>query len=365
MPFESLDALRAAAARALTLMDEHHLPVTPANFTVWQTYALGSNPALASTIDVLLSNRQPITDDTLREIEEQFFGVSKTVASIHTVGEKLRNELSQLTAVLSKAGDETAAYGATLSAASGELNAQASGGAVKAIIESLISATQLMESQSRALQSQVHSSHDEVTRLKERIEAVHREALTDPLTGLANRKAFDLELRQAMTQAMESGGPLTLIMADVDHFKLFNDTWGHQTGDQVLRLVARSLKDNIKGRDTAARYGGEEFAVILPETALENGRIVGEQIRRMVESRKIVKKSTGEDMGTITLSLGCAIFEPGEGVSDLIQRADACLYAAKRSGRNKVVVETDIDVASVLGDSSSARSAKIARAANG
>jgi diguanylate cyclase len=132
---------------------------------------------------------------------------------------------------------------------------------------------------------------------------------------------------------------LSLLMCDIDHFKNFNDTWGHQTGDQVLRLVANCLSENVKGRDTAARYGGEEFCVIVRGSPLDAAVTLANQIRTAVQSKKLVKKSTGDILGTITISIGAAEFGPGEGAASLIQRADACLYGAKSAGRNCVKSE--------------------------
>jgi diguanylate cyclase len=135
-------------------------------------------------------------------------------------------------------------------------------------------------------------------------------------------------------------------MTDIDHFKNFNDTWGHLTGDQVLRLVAMSLKQNVKGQDVAARYGGEEFAVILPNTVLRAALTVGDHIRRAVMSKELMKRSTGQNLGRVTISLGCATAHKGDTAQSLIARADACLYAAKRNGRNRVICETDPEFAS-------------------
>jgi diguanylate cyclase len=135
--------------------------------------------------------------------------------------------------------------------------------------------------------------------------------------------------------------PVTLLLCDIDHFKIFNDSWGHQTGDQVLRLVASCLSDNTKGRDTAARYGGEEFAVLLRGTGLEAATRVADQIRQTVETKKLVKKSTGEVLGTITISIGVAQFAPGESADAVIRRADSCLYSAKNHGRNLVIHQDD------------------------
>jgi diguanylate cyclase len=132
-----------------------------------------------------------------------------------------------------------------------------------------------------------------------------------------------------------------MLMFDIDHFKSFNDNYGHLTGDQVLRLVALSLKQTIKGQDIIARYGGEEFAVVLPNTGLRQALSVADNIRRAVMSRELKKKSTGEILGRVTISVGVSTLQPGDDIYTLIERADLCLYAAKRNGRKRVICETD------------------------
>jgi diguanylate cyclase len=144
-----------------------------------------------------------------------------------------------------------------------------------------------------------------------------------------------------MAKARNAGEPLVLLMVDIDLFKRFNDTHGHQVGDQVLRLVARTLTDCVRGGDLPARYGGEEFAVILPRTTLVNSRPIGERIRTTLAARKIVRRNTGEALGGITVSLGAALYRVGESADTLIQRADSALYSAKKQGRNRLVLETD------------------------
>jgi diguanylate cyclase len=140
---------------------------------------------------------------------------------------------------------------------------------------------------------------------------------------------------------------MALLLCDIDHFKAFNDNWGHQTGDQVLRLVASCLSESVKGRDTAARYGGEEFAVLLRGTGLEDATLVAEQIRETVENKKLVKKSTGDVLGSITISIGVAEFGADEAADSVIRRADACLYGAKQHGRNLVVNQNDSRMAAL------------------
>jgi diguanylate cyclase len=148
-----------------------------------------------------------------------------------------------------------------------------------------------------------------------------------------------------MDEAYTRQEPLSLMMTDVDQFKKFNDTYGHLTGDQVLRLVAMSVRQNIKGQDIAARYGGEEFAVVLPNTVLRSATTVADHIRRAVMTKELMKRSTGEHLGRVTISIGVAQLRRNDTVQSLIERADTCLYAAKRSGRNRVICETDPEVA--------------------
>jgi diguanylate cyclase len=208
-------------------------------------------------------------------------------------------------------------------------------------VSRLIASTREVEAQNRRLEAQLTESKQELDTLHSSLEAIRYESLTDQLTTLANRKHFDQSLERALYEARDTGQPLSLLFADIDHFKRFNDTFGHQTGDQVLRLVALSLKQNVKGQDIACRYGGEEFAVILPRTPLNSAWVVGEHIRQAVAAKELIKRSTGENLGRVTVSIGISAYRPGDTDLTLIERADSCLYSAKNSGRNRVVIETD------------------------
>ncbi len=146
-----------------------------------------------------------------------------------------------------------------------------------------------------------------------------------------------------MTASERDSTPLSLILCDVDHFKKFNDTWGHHIGDQVLKFVASVLEKNTKGKDSVARYGGEEFAIALPNTGIDNAEKLAEQIRIEISRRKLVSKTTNEDLGSITMSFGVAEFYPGATADGLLQDADSALYRAKTAGRNMVVIhETEV-----------------------
>jgi diguanylate cyclase len=332
----------AFARQALAWMHDRNIPPTPENFELVYVYVGVENAELKRTVDGLLANGCKFEPSVMSILHQRYFRAPRDDDAVVHVGEQMTEELDSILQMLETASRDQSAYGRTLSKASGELGGGAMPEiAVKTLIDQVVNATRTMEARSKLLEQQLHSSSREVTDLKERLESMRRETLTDQLTGIANRKAFDAELDEAIERAQEAGEPLSLLMCDIDHFKKFNDTWGHQTGDQVLRLVASCLTENVKGRDTAARYGGEEFAVILPLTTLEDARGLADQIRAKVESKKLVKKSTGDILGVITISAGVALLKQGETGTELIRRADACLYSAKHRGRNRVVSEGD------------------------
>jgi diguanylate cyclase len=216
---------------------------------------------------------------------------------------------------------------------------------LRAIVEGLVQTAKEMEVSNQKLEARLNASKAEINELQVNLEAVRTESLTDPLTQLANRKFFDVTVEAAIAEARDRNEALSLMMTDIDHFKTFNDSFGHLTGDQVLRLVAMSVKQNVKGQDTAARYGGEEFAVVLPNTVLRSAITVADHIRRAVMTKELMKRSTGEHLGRVTVSIGVATLHKNDTPQTLIERADACLYAAKRHGRNRVMCETDPEVA--------------------
>lgn len=329
------------AKRALLLMGDHKLAATPQNYALWFTYVVGEVKALTQALDERLRAGTAITQEECDTLYEAHLSNRAAEDAMLELGDGVTKELDNVQALLQAASRDTSNYGETLEGVSGQLAKAGDASLVKVVLNNLVTATRSMASRSRKLEERLNQSKDEVERLKESIETVRTEARTDPLTALPNRKAFDEAFQRAIENAMLSGEPLSLLFGDIDKFKTFNDTWGHQTGDQVLRLVAHCLKENVRGRDMAARYGGEEFAVILPASTLQMASDAAERIRASVESKRVMKRSTGEDLGTITMSLGVAVYRKGEGAADLIKRADECLYAAKRAGRNRVMTEAD------------------------
>lgn len=173
-------------------------------------------------------------------------------------------------------------------------------------------------------------------------ETLQNQSIRDPLTGLYNRRYMEEFLSQELIRSFRAQKPLSIIMLDVDHFKIFNDTFGHEAGDLVLQELARFLKKNIRGSDVPCRYGGEELTLILPDAPLEVASQRAEILRQGV--KHLAVKQRGQFLGSITLSLGVACFpEHGVNASAVLGAADAALYRAKREGRDQVVVFSGSD----------------------
>ena len=317
----------------------------PRNYEIWYVYATGYNSQLNKVINETLAHNGKLTEADLEQIYETYLSHIKITDRIDKVGARVIGEIDDVIELIGEALAMSATYTDTLSGANEKLAAATDREQVMSVVASLVKTTDDMRDTNKVLEKQLALSKIEIDNLQHSLEAIRTESLTDPLTGLGNRKYFDRSLEGAVATAQTSGEPLSLLLFDIDYFKSFNDSYGHLTGDQVLRLVGMSLKQSIKGQDITARYGGEEFAVVLPNTALRQALTVADHIRRAVMSKELKKKSTGEILGRVTISVGVSMLKPGDDTDSLIERADACLYAAKRAGRNRVICEADPEYA--------------------
>jgi diguanylate cyclase len=180
------------------------------------------------------------------------------------------------------------------------------------------------------LQERLAQAAERISVLEQTLSQATRDALTDGLTGLANRRAFDAALRDASALGARD---VSLLLLDIDHFKVINDTYGHQAGDEALRLMAQSIAGIVRHTDLAARYGGEEFAVLLPSTGRAGALSLAEALRAGIAARRL-------DLGagppvSLTVSVGGASFEPGETAAAWVARADVALYLSKQAGRDR------------------------------
>lgn len=331
------------ALEALRRIAETGLPANPHTFTIWYVYLTGRDPGFNEMFDYLLNSGQLQSEKRIEQLYARSIAfevgdeLSSRDAALYEASAQVERTVDEVLDLLRNAGTDTARYGEVLAGIGGELEA-ASGEQVRRVVTGLLDETRRMAERSKDVEDSLAASNAEIADLREKIAVISNEAMTDALTGLRNRKAFDEALNEQSMSAREAGEPLALLILDIDHFKKFNDTYGHPLGDEVIRLVGGCLTDCTKGRDIACRYGGEEFAVILPATDLDGAATVAEQIRGTVAGKKITRKRTNETLGTITLSIGAAEWRPSEPLDEWVQRADDALYQAKQGGRNRVEV---------------------------
>lgn len=330
---------REYADKAIECMRTRNIAPHPNNFTIWYSYASGEHPDLAQVIDILIDNNQEFTEERNASVFHKFCANPFEALPMHMIAEKMESELSAVMALLQQAGDSAAQCGDSIEQATAQVGSVRRTEDLIALLNAILTQTRAMSKQSRDVEGQLRRSWAECSHLKEELAGARQEAMTDALTGLSNRKMFDFALREHAMEAMETGEPLSVLLLDIDHFKAFNDTYGHNVGDQVLKLLATVLRHTCKGQDTPARYGGEEFGVILPRTTVHDAARLAESIRCRVAGKTVIHRKTGDQLGRVQVSIGVAGFVFGEPLRQLVERADRALYTAKRTGRNRVVVE--------------------------
>jgi diguanylate cyclase len=329
------DAYRLAR-KALEAMVQHRVWPTPQNYELWLMYLADPQSELASEIDRLSASGEPFTEIVCESLASRYLPQSNLSGALKDAGDQLSRELDMVSKAIHAAHLSNEAYGSTLADAGAELQ-NANPGALRKLVAGLTDATRKAELQSKVLQQRLQESTSEVVKLRDHLAEVRRDAVTDALTGLGNRKAFDEALEHALALTRRTGKPTSLAVLDIDHFKRFNDTWGHQTGDQVLRYIGSVLTRVCEHPPRfAARYGGEEFALIFPGESSGQVNTLLQDVLEEVASRMLRRRSTNEELGSITVSIGLAELKPKETASDFIERADAALYASKRTGRNRL-----------------------------
>ena len=335
------DRVMSVAEKAMHAMAQHRVPPTPNNFRVWFKYALGTPVALKRAIDILIGNKRKFDAAVNRDL-------FVTYVESHTLDDEAASDASQqLHAVLASAKQfltTAIADNRSQIKAIGEVAGRSETGIdPRLLIESLMAELAKATSRATKLESGFVEKTRELDTIRDSLSKSERHARTDTLTGLPNRRALDEFFRAAQIEAMEQGEPLSILLIDIDHFKTFNDSFGHGVGDQVLRLIAKVLRERVREIDLPARYGGEELIAVLPGADLATCEAVAERICRSIAECRITRRSTGEMLPGITVSIGVAQFRPGESMSDLVERFDRALYLAKKTGRNRVVNENAVN----------------------
>lgn len=338
-PHRGAETTLPIAKAALNRIETLSLPADPPNFELWYIYARGLDPSLNAEINGLIAASGCLTEEELEDLHRRHLASRRSAALLSDTARHLSTEIQDVVGMIGTAIATSAEFNQHLGAGIADLGKSSDPEDIRRAVEALIKAARTLGERNQSLEMQLGTARKRAEELERNVEMIRLETATDPLTQLANRRYFDDAFIRLEAAAKRQGAPLTLLMADVDHFKRINDSFGHPTGDQVLRVVAMNIKACLREEDVAARYGGEEFAVILPNADRASAQVIAERIRTSVGGRDLAKRSTKESLGRVSISLGLAQLRPDETIPDLVERADKCLYVAKRLGRDRVVCD--------------------------
>ncbi|MBL3590230.1 MAG: GGDEF domain-containing protein [gamma proteobacterium endosymbiont of Lamellibrachia anaximandri] len=320
--------------QAISLLSQHKIPPSPMNFRMGYDYVVGKDKELATAFNEIISQPEELSEENLWEMYRRLF--IQDERALEKTRQELRHIIGNIQGEFERTGGNLPSYSKTLDHFADILTTSVSPEVMAVEVQKVLDNTRSVEQSQHQFESKMSNIMTEMELLRKEMEQIKEESLIDALTGISNRKAFDTTLEDTIQTAREEKTAFCLLLADIDHFKKFNDTYGHLVGDKVLRFVGLTLKRCLKGQDMAARYGGEEFAVILPQTALGGAIIAAEQIRKAVSSGELKDKRTNQGYGKVTISIGIAQFYMNGSPDELIQSADKALYLAKERGRNRV-----------------------------
>lgn len=323
--------------KTIQFIGQHNVTAIPINYTVSYEYCRGEHILLRQAIDQAINNKQPITDGVM----QRWFDTFLLGYDLKALGESqldLNKIASQLARTTTQAEENVIQFDHSLKECKSGLSEASSSASLASIVSALLTSTTSMQVAMEQMKQQITASQQEIASLQDRLAMATLEALTDPLTGLTNRKGLSMAINEALYAAQQSQNYPSLLMLDIDYFKKINDNFGHLLGDKALKILADTLKKQIKGKDTAARYGGEEFAILLLETDLQNAWKVAENIRRIIENLKITRTNDHQELFRMTISIGVARYQTDQSINDFIEHADNALYQSKNEGRNRVTV---------------------------
>ncbi|MGU3538148.1 diguanylate cyclase [Methylobacterium sp. A54F] len=328
----------ALSRRATELMRDYGPSAAPRSYTVWYTYVSGEQPLMNDAIKRLTAQNGSLSPADVDGFYESYIDGRRLSAAADAMSAGLLTEIAGIMETLDLSLGSTAQFGESLRALTQDLASPAlTRVRIREIVTALVATTREVAANNRTLEARMRESRGEIETLRETLEASRVESRTDPLTGLSNRKDFEEALHRIVETSAQRGTPSSLIVLDIDFFKRFNDLYGHLTGDQVLRLIGIVMREHVRTGGTLARFGGEEFGILLPDTDREAACALAEKVRVSVMGRELVKRSTGESLGKVTVSLGIATYRRGDTPVSLLERADLCMFAAKRKGRNRWV----------------------------
>ncbi|MFC4312081.1 GGDEF domain-containing protein [Steroidobacter flavus] len=320
----------------LPLMAQHRAAYHPQTYTLWYEHVAGINPRLSNELDQRVARRESLTDDDVWRLHANFV-IARDAEALERMHQRLQTLLSDTAIAASSAGLEATQFNQTLQLHKNQLTQPLAMDLITDIVADLITDTERMRVVTQELSEQLDRSTQEARHLTEQLKQAEHQAKLDPLTGMLNRRG----LEQRMQSFVEDAGSMkggVMLLADIDHFKTLNDTYGHLLGDKVLRAVAQVICESIKGRDIAARIGGEEFAIFLPDTTIEGAAILAKRICAATSSRTIRRSGTEQSIDRVTISIGVAASTDSDKLESLLDRADKAMYSGKQAGRNRVAL---------------------------
>lgn len=332
LPESALES-RELLKKAIAFIGSHHLSANPVNYSVCYEYLLATHLDLKKEIDQAILEGSELTD----KIMAHWF---KTHLSEYDLThlQQSKTDLIDIISALAEsahvAEENVEQFGQTLQLSEKELTKPNS--SLDAIVSHLLASTNSIQASMGLMRRQIQESRQEINALQERLEKISEEAMTDSLTGLANRKGLTKALEAAVSSIGDLSPSPCALMIDIDNFKNINDTHGHLLGDRVIKAVGDALSNQIKGKDTAARYGGEEFCVLLPETELQGAVKLAENIRLIIENTRIKRAKDQQEICRVTISIGVTRYRLNESITAFLGRADKALYRSKNDGRNLV-----------------------------
>lgn len=318
--------------QAVPLMMRHDIPPNPLHYALWYTYSKGQEPELNRRMDKIVKDFDSFPPETATklfrdyiirgELEEARAGQQQVIELV----DDIEDDVSR-----SVIGSHN--YQASLEQGLAALQEPIIDD-LPTVLSELQQSTQLMQDQQEKFLYRLRAAQDEIQHLRGQLERAHLAATLDSLTRVFNRHAFTRLLEQTLSSDHQG---VALVMLDIDHFKQFNDQYGHPLGDRVLQHVGQLLRDLLPPRAIAARYGGEEFCVILRECFdTASAHAFAELLRLKIQSLRIKVRRTDQVLDSVTASFGFALAEADDNLESLLTRADDALYQAKRNGRNQV-----------------------------
>lgn len=320
--------------KILPLLTEHQIAANPINYAIFYDYVSEQNPALNAVVNQLLNQRKTFDRDVSIELYGNFI-CNASLESFDQIHSQINKVIRQATNAINETHNKAEQTSDSFQKKTVLLENASEASASKTILQEIIQETKALVVTSQAMQSQLHQANLEMEQLRTELNQVRQMAVTDGLTGLLNRRAFDQTLQEVIEQSID--GTTCLSLLDIDHFKRVNDEYGHTIGDNVIKFVASLLKKHTEDHHHVARYGGEELAIIMPNTHKQKAIEIAENIRIEMEKSRLKRKTDSLTLKQITISIGIAELQPSDDPESFINRADHALYQAKESGRNRVV----------------------------